>query len=94
MRFCDVRWCFRKGKFPVDGTIWNACYRHHPTSPVSPPSVEAIHKDFLDAHPDMEFISNVELATYRDEDPVLARGAIEVAKVPFGFYQGEGKDDK
>ncbi len=27
---CHVRWCFRIGRHPVDGTPYVVCSRHHP----------------------------------------------------------------
>lgn len=27
---CHVRWCWRLGRHPVDGTDWVVCRNHHP----------------------------------------------------------------
>ncbi len=27
---CHVRWCFRVGRHPVDGTTYVVCRKHHP----------------------------------------------------------------
>lgn len=27
---CHVRWCWRLGRFPVPGTTFSTCRRHHP----------------------------------------------------------------
>jgi hypothetical protein len=30
---CHEPWCWRLGRFPVEGTPWLACRRHHPAPP-------------------------------------------------------------
>lgn len=55
--FCDVKFCLRRGRFPVDGTIWFACRRHHPTSPLTAPNVEQVHRDWQEAHPDFQIVA-------------------------------------
>ena len=30
---CHQPWCWRLGRFPVEGTSWTACRRHHPAPP-------------------------------------------------------------
>ena len=32
---CHQPRCWRLGRFPVEGTTWNACHRHHPHPPDS-----------------------------------------------------------
>ncbi len=31
---CHEPGCIRLGRFPVEGTVWVACHRHHPDPPV------------------------------------------------------------
>lgn len=57
MRLCSVRWCFRPGRFPVEGTIWHACRLHHPTSPMRAPTIERVHNDWEATHPGFQVIS-------------------------------------
>lgn len=78
MRLCDVRHCFRVGRFPVDGTIWHACYKHHPTSPYSSPSVEQVHADFENAHREFLAISCAGLDTMISDEVDMPDGC-------FGF---------
>jgi hypothetical protein len=74
MKRCDVRLCFRPGRFAVDGTIWYACRRHHPTSPLSAPSVEQIHHDWQEVHPEFVLVSLGCGAEIAEEDEVLVFG--------------------
>jgi hypothetical protein len=30
---CHEPRCWRVGRFPVEGTAWSACHRHHPSPP-------------------------------------------------------------
>jgi hypothetical protein len=39
---CHQPRCLRLGRFPVEGTPWSACHRHHP----SPPQRDSIRKRY------------------------------------------------
>jgi hypothetical protein len=39
---CHVHGCWRIGRFPVDGTTWTVCRRHHPDDP---PRAHHLHRD-------------------------------------------------
>jgi hypothetical protein len=39
---CHQPRCWRMGRFPVEGTTWTACHRHHP----NPPTKETIQQRY------------------------------------------------
>jgi hypothetical protein len=82
VKLCDVKFCFRLGRFPVEGTIWHACYRHHPTSPLGAPSLEQIHHDWQEVHPEFVLVSlGCETDIVEEDEEALV----------FGFYQSPKK---
>lgn len=40
---CHQPRCWRLGRFPVEGTKWTACHRHHPAPPVKETMRERYH---------------------------------------------------
>lgn len=44
---CHVRWCPRIGRFPVEGTVFTVCRRHHPDGHVDHADVLAAHRRAL-----------------------------------------------
>lgn len=39
---CHVHWCPRIGSYPVDGTVYVLCRRHHPEVPNKPQKLDVI----------------------------------------------------
>lgn len=41
---CHVRWCWRIGRHPVEGTTWTVCRKHHPDTHVTAADVLGARK--------------------------------------------------
>ena len=48
---CHVRWCWRVGRHPVEGTPFVVCRRHHPDGPVTAKDIRERHHLYLGSRP-------------------------------------------